>query len=73
MNKSIEDMWIENDVKIELLAKKFKKLKEEYYRNHPEADYLSMERHVSSLINGETDKIVREQVKIVSSALSNLS
>lgn len=65
-----EVTWIENDLKVEMLALKMKRMRQEYLRRHPDAKDNQVESYVNRKLQGEAQGILREQFEIVSSAVS---
>lgn len=61
-----EVMWIENDMKIELLASKIKYLRQEYSKKNPNASREQIEAYINRMLRKETDIILREQFDIIS-------
>lgn len=67
---SPETEWIMNDLKVEQLALKMKFLREEYSGINPNASVDEVENYVERKLKKESQLILREQLQIVSSSIS---
>ena len=63
---SPEVRWIENDMKIEMLALKMKKLREEYAEKKPNAPQEQIENYVNKTLKYESNLLLKEQFSIIS-------
>ena len=61
-----EIRWIENDMKVEMLALKMKKLRKEYAEKKPNALKGQIENYVNRKLKYESELLLKEQFSIIS-------
>ena len=61
-----EIRWIENDMKVEMLVLKMKKLREEYSAKKPNASKGQIENYLNRKLKCESDLLLKEQFSIIS-------
>ena len=63
-----EICWIENDMKVEMLVLKMKKLRKEYAEQNPNASMEKIEGYVNRKLKHESDLLLKEQFSIISNS-----
>lgn len=61
-----EIRWIENDMKVEMLVLKMKKLRKEYTEKNPNVSRDKIENYVNRKLRQEADSLLKEQFSIIS-------